>query len=93
MSGQICEPCKPAGSPSEAREDCYGRAVRAMPGLNVYFRQPIPGLSILPWRVEATADLRNLLAEGYLPLGSPNGLQAVLVQNPRSFRGGFSFIF
>jgi hypothetical protein len=69
------------------------QSVRAMPGLNVYFRQPIPGLSILPWRVEATADLRNLLAEGYLPLGSPNGLQAVLVQNPRSFRGGFSFIF
>jgi hypothetical protein len=69
------------------------QSMRPMPGLNVYFRQPIPGLSILPWRVEATADLRNLLAEGYLPLGTPNGLQAVLVQNPRSFRGGFSFIF
>jgi hypothetical protein len=69
------------------------QSMRAMPGLNVYFRQPIPGLSILPWRVEATADLRNLLAEGYLPLGTPNGLQAMLVQNPRSFRGGFSFIF
>jgi len=69
------------------------QSMRPMPGLNIYFRQPIPGLSILPWRVEATADLRNLLAEGYLPLGTPNGLQAVLVQNPRSFRGGFSFIF
>ena len=69
------------------------QSMRAMPGLNVYFRQPIPGLSILPCRVEATADLRNLLAEGYLPLGTPNGLQAMLVQNPRSFRGGFSFIF
>ena len=69
------------------------QSMRPMPGLNVYFRQPIPGLSILPWRVEATADLRNLLAEGYLPLGTPNGLQAMLVQNPRSFRGGFSFIF
>jgi hypothetical protein len=69
------------------------QSMRPMPGLNIYFRQPIPGLSMLPWRVEATADLRNLLAEGYLPLGTPNGLQAMLVQNPRSFRGGFSFIF
>jgi hypothetical protein len=69
------------------------QSLRPMPGLNIYFRQPIPGLSILPWRVEATADLRNLLAEGYLPLGNAGGQQVMLVQNPRSFRGGFSFIF
>src|SRR5262249_39137877 len=30
--------------------------VRPMPGLNLYLRQPIPGPSILPWRMEATAD-------------------------------------
>ena len=51
--------------------------------------QPIPGLGILPWRMEATADLRNLLAEGYLSLGQ----QVMLVETPRSFRGGLSFIF
>jgi hypothetical protein len=67
--------------------------VRQMPGLNVYIRQPIPGLGMLPWRIEATADLRNLLAQGYLPLGMPGGQQLILVETPRSFRGGLSFIF
>jgi Carboxypeptidase regulatory-like domain len=69
------------------------QSLRPVPGLNVYIRQPLPVLSMLPWRIEATADLRNLLAEGYLPLNAPNGPQAVLVENPRSFRGGLSFIF
>jgi hypothetical protein len=69
------------------------QAVRPMPGLNLYIRQPIPGLGILPWRVEATADLRNLLAQGYLPIGVTGGQQVLLVETPRSFRGGLSFIF
>ncbi len=69
------------------------QAVGPMPGLNVYIRQPIPGFSMLPWRVEATADLRNMLAQGYLPLGMFNGQSVMLVQTPRSFRGGLSFIF
>jgi hypothetical protein len=69
------------------------QAVRPMPGLNVYIRQPIPGLSILPWRMEATADLRNMLAQGYLPLGMADGQRVLLVETPRSFRGGLSFIF
>jgi hypothetical protein len=69
------------------------QALRPLPGMNLYVRQPIPGVPGLPWRVEATADLRNLLAEGYLPLVAPNGQPIVLVQMPRSFRGGLSFIF
>ncbi len=69
------------------------QSMRPLPGMNVYVRQPIPGLSLLPWRVEATADLRNLLAQGYLPLTAANGQPLVLVQMPRSFRGGLSFIF
>jgi hypothetical protein len=69
------------------------QAVRPLPGLNLMVRQPIPGLGILPWRMEATADLRNLLAQGYLPLGVVGGQQVVLVETPRSFRGGLSFIF
>jgi len=69
------------------------QALRPLPGMNLYVRQPIPGLSALPWRVEATADLRNLLAQGYLPLVAANGQPIVLVQMPRSFRGGLSFIF
>jgi hypothetical protein len=69
------------------------QAVRPMPGLNLYIRQPIPGLGILPWRVEATADMRNLLAQGYLSIGVTGGQQVLLVETPRSFRGGLSFIF
>jgi len=59
-------------------------------GVNFYIRQPIP-LSGLPWRVEATADFRNLLAQGYLPLGS--GTRSVLTNSPRAVRGGLNFIF
>ena len=69
------------------------QAIGPMPGLNVYIRQPIPGFSMLPWRMEATADLRNMLAQGYLPLGVVGGQQVLLVETPRSFRGGLSFIF
>jgi hypothetical protein len=68
-------------------------SVRQMPGLNLYLRQLIPGLSMLPWRMEATADLRNMLAQGYLSLGTVGGQQLLLVENPRSIRGGLSFIF
>jgi hypothetical protein len=68
-------------------------SVRQMPGLNLYLRQLIPGLSMLPWRMEATADLRNMLAQGYLSLGVAGGQQLLLVETPRSVRGGLSFIF
>ncbi|MBS1858210.1 MAG: carboxypeptidase regulatory-like domain-containing protein [Acidobacteria bacterium] len=69
------------------------QSVRPLPGLNIMVRQPIPGLGILPWRMEATADLRNLLAQGYLPLGVVGGQQVLLIETPRTFRGGLSFIF
>ncbi|MEP7363913.1 MAG: TonB-dependent receptor [Acidobacteriota bacterium] len=64
------------------------------PGWNVYLRQPIPGVpSVFAGRLEATADLRNLLAQGYVPIFSPDGRQMLLIQSPRSLRGGLSFIF
>jgi hypothetical protein len=43
--------------------------------------------------VELTADLRNLLAQGYLPLGTADGQRILLVETPRAFRGGVNFIF
>jgi hypothetical protein len=63
--------------------------LRALPGLNVFVRQPIPGLGK---RVEATAELRNLLAQGYLGIHTSAG-ELLLVDNPRSVRGGLAFIF
>ena len=68
-------------------------SVHPMPGLNLYLRQPIPRIPMLPWRMEATCDLRNLLAQGYVPLGVAGGQSLILLETPRSFRGGLSFIF
>jgi len=59
-------------------------------GENLRLRQPLP--LILPWRMEITAELRNLLAQGYLPLGT--GIpRSVLTASPRAVRGGLNFIF
>jgi hypothetical protein len=65
-------------------------SMQPLPGLNVYIRQPIPGFRR---HVEATADIRNMLAQGYLPLNCIGGQHILLVQNPRSVRGGLSFTF
>jgi hypothetical protein len=69
------------------------RGLRPEPGFNIFVRQPIPSFGMLPWRMEATADLRNLRAQGYLPISLADGRRILLLQTPRSFRGGLSFIF
>jgi hypothetical protein len=65
-------------------------SMQPLPGFNVYIRQPIPGFRR---HVEATADIRNMLAQGYLPMSAIGGQRILLVQNPRSVRGGLSFTF
>jgi hypothetical protein len=62
-------------------------------GLNLHFRQPVPGVTYGRGRVEATADLFNILEQGYLPLTTAQGTQVILLHTPRSVRGGLSFIF
>jgi len=59
-------------------------------GWNVRMRQPLPGFGGM--RMEAVAELRNLLAQGYLPVGSGER-RDVLTNSPRGVRGGLSFIF
>ena len=61
-----------------------------MPGLNLCVHQPLPGFAR---RVEATADIRNMLAQGYFPVGLPNGQQLMLIETPRTLRGGLAFTF
>ncbi|MCC6538841.1 MAG: carboxypeptidase regulatory-like domain-containing protein [Bryobacterales bacterium] len=63
------------------------------PGLNLYLRQPIPGVGLLPGRLEASAEWRNILGQGYLPLATPGGHRLLLIQTPRALRGGVSLIF
>jgi len=62
------------------------------PGLNVRVRQPIPSVLGMPGRLEATAELQNGLAQGYLPV-TVGSQHVTLVQSPRALRGGLSFIF
>ncbi len=61
-------------------------------GLNLQLRQPIPSFPGMPGRLEANAELRNGLAQGYLPI-SEGGQRVLLIQSPRAVRGGLSFIF
>jgi hypothetical protein len=59
-------------------------------GWNVRFRQPLPAFGGM--RMEAVAELRNLMAQGYLPIGSGDR-RTLLTNSPRGVRGGVSFIF
>jgi hypothetical protein len=66
---------------------------RPEPGLNFVVRQPMPNIPRVPWRMEASAELRNLLAQGYLPLSTTGGDQFLLINTPRTLRGGIAFVF
>jgi len=60
------------------------------PFLNIFLRQPIPSLG---GHMEAIIDVRNLLAEGYVPVLGHDGQTVYLVQAARCVRGGVSFTF
>ncbi len=64
---------------------------QAAPYLSVFVRQPIPGF--LPGHVDAVIDIRNLLAQGYVPVVGGDGRTVYLVQAARAVRGGVAFTF
>jgi hypothetical protein len=68
-------------------------AGQAYPYLNLFFRQPIPGTGFFPGHIEAIVDLRNLLAQGYVPVLGHDGHTVYLVQSARAVRGGVAFTF
>jgi len=61
--------------------------------LNFFVRQPIPSMGFLPGHMEAVVDVRNLLAQGYVPVVGTDGQTVYLVQAARSVRGGVAFSF
>jgi len=61
--------------------------------LNLFLRQPIPSMGFLPGHMEAIIDVRNLLAQGYVPVVGLDGQTVYLVQAARSVRGGVAFTF
>jgi hypothetical protein len=62
------------------------------PYLNLFVRQPIPA-GFLSGHMEMMVDLRNLLAQGYVPVIGNDGRTVYLVQAARSVRGGVAFSF
>lgn len=78
--------------PSLTPVDMFNQSAgRADPYLNIFIRQPLP--SIFPGHMEAIIDLRNLLAEGYVPVLGSDGHTVYLVQSARAIRGGLNFSF
>lgn len=67
-------------------------AGEADPYFNLFVRQPIP-TSFLAGHMELLIDLRNLLAQGYVPVLGQDGHTVYLVQSARSVRGGLAFNF
>jgi hypothetical protein len=63
------------------------------PYLSVFIRQPLPSSSLVPAKMEALLDLRNVLAQGYLPVNGQDGRPVYMVQAARSLRGGLAFTF
>jgi hypothetical protein len=61
--------------------------------LSFYVRQAVRWGDRLPPGLEATVDVTNLLAEGYLPFLSADGRTLFLAQSPRMVQGGLSFTF
>ena len=60
------------------------------PFLNIFIRQPIPSMG---GHMEALIDIRNLLAQGYVPVVGSDGQTVYLVDSARSVRGGVAFTF
>jgi Carboxypeptidase regulatory-like domain len=60
------------------------------PFLNIFIRQPIPAMG---GHIEALIDIRNLLAQGYVPVIGQDGQTIYLVDSARSIRGGIAFSF
>jgi hypothetical protein len=61
--------------------------------LSFYVGQELRWGDRLPPGLEATIDVTNLLAEGYLPFLSADGRTLFLAQSPRTIQGGLSFRF
>lgn len=66
---------------------------QADPYFSVFVRQPVPAVGFLPEHMELLVDVRNLLAQGYVPVVARDGETLYLVQAARSVRGGVAFSF
>jgi hypothetical protein len=63
------------------------------PYLDVFFRQPVPCGRSLAGHMDVVVEIRNLLAQGYVPVFGQDGRTVYLVQSARAVRGGLAFNF
>lgn len=68
-------------------------AGQAEPFFNVFLRQPLPNFGFISSHMEALVDVRNLLAQGYVPVLAQDGQTVYLVQSARAVRAGLAFNF
>ena len=63
------------------------------PYLSIFIRQPLPCGSFMAGKMDALLDVRNLLAQGYVPVMGQDGRTVYMVQSARALRGGLAFTF
>ncbi len=63
------------------------------PYFSIFVRQPLPNVAFVPGKMEALLDLRNMMAQGYVPILGQDGHTVYLVQSARTLRGGLAFTF
>jgi len=74
--------------------DPQGQAdMQLQPYLDFQVRQPLPALAFLPAHIEAVADFRNFLAQGYAPVIQSGESPLLLGAAYKSIRGGLSVEF
>jgi hypothetical protein len=74
--------------------DPQGQAdMQLQPFLDVQIRQPLPALAFLPAHIEAVADFRNFLGQGYASVAQCGESPLLLGSAYKSIRGGLSVEF
>jgi hypothetical protein len=63
------------------------------PFFDVFLRQPIRCSKALAGHMDVVVEIRNLLAQGYVPVFGQDGRTVYLVQSARAVRGGLAFNF
>jgi hypothetical protein len=82
-----------SGSPLSSVDEFNASPGQMDPYFSIFIRQPLPSTSFIPAKMEALVDVRNLLAQGYVPVMGQDGHTVYLVQSARAVRAGLAFTF
>jgi hypothetical protein len=63
------------------------------PFFDIFLRQPVRCSKALAGHMDVVVEIRNLLAQGYVPVFGQDGRTVYLVQSARAVRGGLAFNF